>query len=86
MAFAPALQGEAGYVGVAGQDGLVLCQILRSGGRAVFGQIGGRGHQMEIDFGQGAGNQVFRRLLGEAQCHVFAVAVEVDAVVGEREV
>ena len=41
---------------------------------------------MEVDFGQGAGNQVFGRLLGEAQRHVFAVAVEVDAVVGKREV
>ena len=37
VAFSPALQGEGGNVGVAGQDGLVLCQILRGGGRAVFG-------------------------------------------------
>ena len=42
--FTTALQGEAGDVGVAGQDGLVLRQILRGGGHTVFGQIGGRGN------------------------------------------
>ena len=58
-AFALVFGHHAGYVHIGGEDGLVLGEVFGAVGRAVLGEVGGGGDEVEGDVAEAFGNDVF---------------------------